>query len=131
MLAELQSAALIAKLESSQATALPAVSALELATINGARALGMEQVIGSLEIGKDADMIAIDLREPHTQPLNNVISQLVYATGGHEVSHSWVQGRPLVKNREVIGLDVTGVIERANHWSTQLASRGYKDAEDE
>ena len=124
MLGELQSAALIAKLESSQATALPAVSALELATINGARALGMEQVIGSLEIGKDADMIAIDLREPHTQPLNNVISQLVYATSGHEVSHSWVRGRPLVKNREVIGLDVAGVIERAHHWSTQLASRG-------
>ena len=122
MLAELQSAALVAKLESAQATALPAMAALELATINGAQALGMERAIGSLEIGKDADMIAIDLREPHTQPLNNVISQLVYSTDGHEVTHSWVQGRPLVKDREVIGLDVANVVERAKHWSTQLAS---------
>ena len=124
MLAELQSAALVAKLESAQATALPAMAALELATINGAQALGMEQAIGSLEIGKDADMIAIDLREPHTQPLNSVISQLVYSTAGHEVTHSWVQGQPLVKNREVIGLDIASVIERAKHWSTQLTSLG-------
>ena len=82
----------------------------------GGRAVGLS--------GKDADMIAIDLREPHTQPLNNVISQLVYSTAGHEVTHSWVQGQPLVKNREVIGLDVASVIERAKHWSTQLASLG-------
>lgn len=123
MLAEMQAAALLAKLESLEATALPAVAALELATINGARALGMEKTIGSLEVGKRADLIAVDLSQPHTQPINNVISQLVYATSGQEVTHSWVDGKALLRDREVIGLDVPNVIERASHWSTLLKNR--------
>jgi len=123
MLAEMQAAALLAKLESLEATALPAVAALELATINGARALGMEKTIGSLEVGKRADLIAVDLSQPHTQPINNVISQLVYATSGQEVTHSWVDGKAVLRDREVIGLDVHNVIERASHWSTLLKNR--------
>jgi len=123
MLAEMQAAALLAKLESLEATALPAMAALELATINGARALGMEKTIGSLEVGKRADLIAVDLSQPHTQPINNVISQLVYATSGQEVTHSWVDGKALLRDREVIGLDVPNVIERASHWSTLLKNR--------
>lgn len=123
MLAEMQAAALLAKLESLEATALPAMAALELATINGARALGMEKTIGSLEVGKRADLIAVDLSQPHTQPINNVISQLVYATSGQEVTHSWVDGKALLRDREVIGLDVPNVIERASHWSNLLKNR--------
>jgi len=123
MLAEMQAAALLAKLESLEATALPAMAALELATINGARALGMEKTIGSLEVGKRADLIAVDLSQPHTQPINNVISQLVYATSGQEVTHSWVDGKALLRDREVIGLDVPNVIERASHWANLLKNR--------
>jgi len=123
MLAEMQAAALLAKLESLEATALPAMAALELATINGARALGMEKTIGSLEVGKRADLIAVDLSQPHTQPINNVISQLVYATSGQEVTHSWVDGKALLRDREVIGLDVPNVIEMASHWSNLLKNR--------
>ena len=80
---------------SEDAAALPAADALAMATINGARALGLEDRIGSLEIGKLADMIAVDLSQPETQPLYNPLSQLVYACNGSQVTHSWIDGVPV------------------------------------
>ena len=116
MLAELQMAALLAKLESLEATALPATRALELATMGGARALGLEKTIGSIEPGKAADLIALDLSQPHTQPLNNIISHVVYATSGSELTHSWVAGQPLVRDGQPVTLTPADISARVARW---------------
>ena len=116
MLAELQSAALLAKLEQHEATALPAGSALEMATLGGARALGLEDKVGSLEVGKLADMIALDLSGVNTQPLSNIMSQLVYATTGSELTHSWIAGRCLVNEGRLTTLDLNTITARAGRW---------------
>lgn len=91
MLAEMRLAALLAK-SYGDAAILPAWQALEMATINGARALGLEDKIGSLERGKAADVVAIDLSMPETQPCYDPLSQLVYAAGREQVTHTWVDG---------------------------------------
>lgn len=116
MLAELQTAALLAKLERHEATALPAESALEMATLGGARALGLEDKTGSLEVGKAADMIALDLGRLQTQPINNIVSQIVYATSGTELTHSWVAGQCLVADGHPVTLNPAEIAERAAEW---------------
>src|SRR5690606_37226249 len=90
MFAEMNMAALLAKAVAGDATALDAHRALRMATLSGALALGLEQRIGSLETGKAADVIAIDLHGLESQPLYNPVSQLVYTQTGHRVSHVWV-----------------------------------------
>ncbi len=120
MLSEMQMAALLAKVSSGEATALPAIEALELATINGAKALGHEADLGSLEPGKWADMIALDLSAPATQPVHDVLSHVVYATSGAELSHSWVAGKALVANGTLNTLDIDTIHHRAQQWRDQL-----------
>ncbi len=117
---EMQSAALLAKLHSEDATALPAVDALAMATINGARALGLEDRIGSLETGKLADMIAVDLTQPETQPLYNPLSQLVYACNGSQVTHSWIGGMQVMKQRELTHIDLTALGARTRVWRDRI-----------
>tara|TARA_R110002110_G_scaffold415561_2_gene650833 strand:+ start:34522 stop:35844 length:1323 start_codon:yes stop_codon:yes gene_type:complete len=119
---EMQSAALLAKLRSADATTLPAADALAMATINGARALGLEHSIGSLETGKQADMIAVDLRGPETQPLYNVLSQLVYACNGSQVTHSWVAGAPLLAARELTRIDLPALLGKVQQWRDKIGS---------
>ncbi|MDG1065201.1 MAG: TRZ/ATZ family hydrolase [Luminiphilus sp.] len=116
MLGELQMAALLAKLESLDATALPATTALEVATLGGARALGLEATVGSIEPDKAADLIALDLSQPHTQPLNNIVSQIVYATNGTELTHSWVAGQPLVRDGQPLTLAPADISARVARW---------------
>jgi 5-methylthioadenosine/S-adenosylhomocysteine deaminase len=118
----MQTAALLAKLHSGDATALPAADALAMATINGARALGMEEHIGSLEIGKQADLIAVDLSGPETQPLYNILSQLVYACNGSQVSHSWVAGQLLMEQRELTHIDLAGLSARTRRWQATISN---------
>jgi 5-methylthioadenosine/S-adenosylhomocysteine deaminase len=118
---EMRSAALLAKLGANDATALPAQSALEMATINGARALGLQDQIGSLEVGKLADMTAVDLRQPETQPLYNPVSQLVYAADAAQVTHCWVAGKLLLRNRTLTTLEIEDVLARAAQWAETIA----------
>jgi 5-methylthioadenosine/S-adenosylhomocysteine deaminase len=118
---EMQAAALLAKLHSGDATALPAADALAMATINGARALGMEDHIGSLEVGKQADLIAVDLSGPETQPLYNPLSQLVYACNGSQVTHSWVAGTPLMADRQLLGIDLPALAEQTRAWRDRIS----------
>ncbi len=120
LFAEMQSAALLAKLHSGDATALPAFDALYMATMGGARALGLERQIGSLEPGKQADVIAVDLSGPETQPVYNPPSQLVYACNGSQVSHSWVAGKALLANRELTRIDYADLSARANAWRDRI-----------
>jgi 5-methylthioadenosine/S-adenosylhomocysteine deaminase len=124
MFGEMQAAALLAKLQSSDATALPAADALALATINGARALGLEDSIGSLEVGKQADLIAVDLRGPETQPLYHPLSQLVYACNGSQVSHCWIAGELVMAQRELTRIDIHTLAERVCAWQQRINSMG-------
>ena len=89
---EMRLAALLAKAESGDATAVPAYTAIEMATINGAKALGLEDKIGSIEVGKRADLIAIRFSDIEMQPCFDPISHLVYVAGREHVSHTWVDG---------------------------------------
>lgn len=101
LMAETRLAALLAKSVARDASVLPAALALECATLGGARALGLDRRIGSIEPGKDADLVAIDLDRPETQPLYDAISQVVYSAGREAVSHVWVAGRPVVEKRHL------------------------------
>jgi len=117
---EMQSAALLAKLQSADASALPAFQALALATINGARALGLEDRIGSLETGKLADLIAVDLSQPETQPLYHPLSQLVYACNGSQVTHSWIGGVPVMEQRQLTQIDLGALAARTGAWRDRI-----------
>ena len=118
---EMRCAALLAKLTSGDASALPAAAALELATLGGARALGLEQLIGSLEAGKQADMIAVDLSGAGVQPVYNPLSALVYACSGSEVTHSWVAGRALLADGSATTIDSRAVLARGDRWRARIA----------
>ncbi|MBL8250629.1 MAG: TRZ/ATZ family hydrolase, partial [Candidatus Competibacter sp.] len=113
---ELRTAALLGKGVAGDATVLPAARVLRMATLNGARALGLDGETGSLEPGKSADLIAVDLEQPETEPIYHPISQLVYATGRHQVTDVWVAGRRLLAERQLTTLDCADLIQRARDW---------------
>lgn len=119
---EMQSAALLAKVHTGDARALPAAEALHMATLGGARALGLDREIGSIVVGKQADLIAVDLGGPATQPLYNVASQLVYACNGSEVTHSWVAGQALMRDRRLSTLDLNDSIAKAQRWRDKISN---------
>jgi 5-methylthioadenosine/S-adenosylhomocysteine deaminase len=91
-----------------------------MATINGAKALGIDHLTGSLVPGKSADFIAIDFNEVETQPLYNPVSQIVYATPRHQVTDMWVAGKQLLKNRELKTLDKKAILEKAEAWRKKI-----------
>lgn len=101
-MAELRLAALLAKGASGDAQAMPAMQALECATLAGARALGLESSVGSIEMGKQADLAAFSLADPETQPCFDPISHLVYACGREHVTDVWVGGDHVVRKRQVV-----------------------------
>jgi len=120
MFSEMRSAALLAKAVANDASALPASQALRMATLNGARALGLEEETGSLVPGKAADITAINLGDLETQPLYHPISQLVYASGRHLVSDVWVAGRHLVKDGMLTTLDEQEILNKARNWQGKI-----------
>ena len=113
MLGEMQTASLLAKGVSENPAALPAYDALEAATLGGAKALGLDHLIGSLARGKQADLIAIDLCTPATQPVYHPLSQIVYAASRNQVSDVWVGGKRLLENRQLTTLDETEIVQKA------------------
>jgi 5-methylthioadenosine/S-adenosylhomocysteine deaminase len=117
---EMQTAAMLAKLQAMDASALPAADALAMATLGGARALGLEDRIGSLEVGKQADLIAVDLGQPETQPVYNPLSQLVYACNGSQVSHSWIAGVPVMAARQLTRTDLAALGARVREWRDRI-----------
>ncbi len=117
---EMRTAALLAKGVAGSAAVVPAAVALRMATINGARALGLEREIGSIEPGKSADLVAVDLRDSYTQPIYNVVSQLVYSAGRHQVRQVWVQGRQVIRDGTPTTLDPQEVISAAHAWCDRL-----------
>ena len=121
MFSEMRTAALLAKGWAGHASALAADEELRLATINGAKALGMEREIGSLEIGKEADICAVNLGAIESQPVYHPVSQLVYATGRDKVSDVWVAGRHLLRSGQLTTLDGQEIIARAEEWRSKIA----------
>jgi 5-methylthioadenosine/S-adenosylhomocysteine deaminase len=91
-----------------------------MATLNGARALGIDERTGSLEPGKCADLIAVDLDHPHTQPVYDPISTLAYSAQASQVAHVWVNGQLLVANGALTRLDHRQAIANAQRWSQQI-----------
>ncbi len=120
LLGEIRTAALLAKGYSNNPEAVPAATALSMMTINAAKALGMEDQLGSLLPGKQADICAVDLSAPETQPIHNVISHLIYATSRQQVQNVWVAGRQLLKNREPLTLDVDEIVSNARAWQKRV-----------
>lgn len=128
MLAETRTAALLAKAVANDATAVPAHTALRMATLNGARALGLDDRIGSLAPGKAADMIAIDLSATSSQPLYDPVSQIVYTAGRDQVTDVWVAGQRLVRNRELTTVNIAEVLEKAARWRDKIAAAAKDSA---
>jgi cytosine/adenosine deaminase-related metal-dependent hydrolase len=119
---ELRHAALLAKVRSSVAS-LPAARAFRLATIDGARALGLQDQVGSLEVGKRADVAVVRLDGAHAEPGGDVFSRLVYACGARDVEHVMVDGELVVKRREHQRLDVERAKARAREQARKLVAR--------
>jgi 5-methylthioadenosine/S-adenosylhomocysteine deaminase len=123
MFGEMRTAALLAKGVADDAAAVTAADTLTMATINGARALGMAENTGSLELGKAADLVCVDLATPATQPVHHPISQLVYSVSRDQVSDVWVEGRPVLAERELSNDNQTDILERARAWQRRIETQ--------
>ena len=119
---EMRSAALVGKLVANDAAAMSAASVLRAATMGSARALGWHDRIGSIEVGKQADLAAVDLGTIESQPVYNVVSQLIYAAGRHQVSDVWIAGVRKLRNRELTGMDTTEILSKARRWRERIAT---------
>ncbi len=120
MLDEMRTAALLAKGVAGDAAAVPAHQALAMATLHGARALGLEEEIGSLVPGKWADLAAVNLETVETTPLYDPVSHLVYAAGRDQVTHLWVAGKALMTERRLLTLDETAIRNEACKWADRV-----------
>lgn len=124
MFGETRTAAILAKAVDDDAAGFDAFSALRAATLGGAKAMGLDHLVGSIEPGKQADLVCVDLSALETQPLHHVVSQLIYATGRHQVSDVWIAGKPKLRARELVGMDVVGIIANVKQWRERIAAIG-------
>lgn len=120
VISEARTAALLAKGVAGDARAVPAADALYMATLGGARALGLERETGSLSVGKQADITAIHLGDVETQPLYDPLSKLIYSISRDKVTDVWVAGRHLLKGRQLTTLDMQAALARARHWREKI-----------
>tara|TARA_R110002072_G_scaffold24747_3_gene83671 strand:- start:7165 stop:8496 length:1332 start_codon:yes stop_codon:yes gene_type:complete len=120
MFGEMRTAALIAKAIAQDASAFDAVTAIEAATINGAKALGIEHITGSLEPGKSADFIAIDLNKLNSRPSYNIHSDIVYSINSQQVSDHWIQGKHLLKEGNLTHINEAAILKNAQEWAEKI-----------
>jgi 5-methylthioadenosine/S-adenosylhomocysteine deaminase len=120
---EMKTSSLLQKVRTLDPTVLPAAKVLEMATINGAATLGMENEIGSIEVGKKADLILVDMKAPHLTPYRNPVSHMVYSAEGADVNTVICNGQILMRDKEVIVLDENEVMEMATNAAEDLISR--------
>ena len=123
LLREMKHAALLQTLRKLDPTAIRAEEVLEMATINGAKALMIDNMVGSIEKGKRADIIIVDYWQPHLRPLNNPIAHLVFSATGLDVKHSIIDGKLVMYNREILTFNVDRVLEEADKAAYELYSR--------
>lgn len=122
MLQEMRNAALLAKVSSGDAAALETHTALHMATLGGAKALGKQNQLGSIEIGKTADMTAVHLDDWQIQPCFDPASHLIYAAGREHVSHVWVGGKPAVANGQLCNAQTAKMTSIAALWQNKLTA---------
>jgi 5-methylthioadenosine/S-adenosylhomocysteine deaminase len=122
MFGETRTAALLAKAVADDAAAFDAASALRAATLGSAKAMGFDHLIGSIEPGKQADLACVDLSALETQPLHHVLSQLVYATGRHQVSDVWIAGHAKLLGRVLVDMDIDALVANARQWRERIGA---------
>ena len=122
MFTEMRTAALLQKLAHGP-EALPAGRVLRMATIDGARALGLDQTIGSIEVGKRADVSIVDLNRPHSSPSPDVVSALVYSAQPCDVRTTIIDGQIVMRDRELLTMSEAAVVEEANREASALTNR--------
>jgi len=122
MLGEMKTAALLAKAVADNAGAMNAFQTLKMATLNGAKAMGLDNEIGSLVKGKAADITAIYLDNIETQPLYNPVSQIVYSAGREHVTDVWVAGKHLLKDKTLTTLNIKTILEKAHNWAKKIGT---------
>ena len=122
MFGEMRTAAQLGKAVAGDAAAFDAAFALRAATLNGARAMGLEAKVGSIEVGKQADLAAVRLSDLETQPLFHVASQLVYACSRQQVTDVWIAGRRKLAARELPDMDTVAMLERTRAWRERIAA---------
>ncbi|MFO7985375.1 MAG: amidohydrolase [Desulfatiglandaceae bacterium] len=115
---EMDTAAKVHKVKVLDPTVMDAVTVLKMATIEGARALGLSGITGSLETGKKADIIVVDANRPHLTPMYNPFSHLVYAAKGNDVIHSIINGKVIMKDRRIRTLDLDEIMAQAREKAT-------------
>jgi 5-methylthioadenosine/S-adenosylhomocysteine deaminase len=122
MFGEMRTAAMLAKAVADDASAFDAAYTLRAATLNAAKAMGLDAQIGSIEPGKQADLTAVRLSDLETQPMYHVASQLIYATGRHQVSDVWIAGQRKLRQRELVDVDVEGILAKTRAWRERIAA---------
>jgi len=120
LLSEARTAALLAKGISKDASSINAESVIKMLTIQGAKTLGLEDQIGSLEMGKKADLIAIDLSDLNTTPVYDPVSQIAYAANSRQVSHVWIDGQLKLKDKTFVDMDIETIKDKAYHWCNTI-----------
>ncbi|HLB30667.1 MAG TPA: TRZ/ATZ family hydrolase [Gammaproteobacteria bacterium] len=126
MLGEMRTAALLGKGLAGDPQALSARQVLRMATINGAKALAIDDITGSLEPGKAADIVAINLDAPETRPVYDAISQVIYSASRNQVTDVWVAGRQLLKQRELLTIDIDRLMQKTSLWESRLTAERKK-----
>jgi 5-methylthioadenosine/S-adenosylhomocysteine deaminase len=130
MLSETQFAALLAKGLSGDASSVDAFTMLEMMTLNGAKALGQEDELGTIEPGKWADLAALNLAFPETSPVHNVVSQIAYSASSRQFTDVWVAGKPVLKAGSLTGIDLPAVLSNAEKWRELIASPSGQDKQE-
>ena len=120
MLAELRLTAILAKGTSGDASAVPAHTALRMATLDGARCLQLDHLVGSIEVGKQADFAAFSLDGAASIPTYDPVSQLVYATTRDQVSDVWVAGNRQVRDGTLVGFDIDELRSNGESWARRI-----------
>lgn len=120
MFDEIRTMSLLHKLSSGDPTVIPAKKAIEIATIGGARVLGKDKEIGSLEVGKKADIILVDLTQPHTTPYYDVYSTLAYSINGNDVTDVFINGKSIIRNKKLLTGSEENIIEKVNLLSKDI-----------
>jgi cytosine/adenosine deaminase-related metal-dependent hydrolase len=123
MVREMKIAAVIQKARLLDPRSMPASTVLEMATINGARAMGMQSEVGSIEVGKKADLVLIDLKKPHLVPYSDIVSNIVYSAMGSDVDTVLVDGRVLLDHGRALTLDEERIMDEAQLHQDELISR--------
>jgi len=122
MLGETRTAGFIGKVACKNAAALPAAELLRMATVNGAKALGLDKITGSIEVGKQADLISIDFSSIAMQPVYDPVSHIIYSASRYDIKNTWIAGKQLMKDRHLTNMDKSALLANAKQWATKIGA---------